>query len=143
MDDPELRSALAILSGFAGETTTGASKTNPRNWNDTRQLKFGIEWLMTDMLKLRGGYFFDPTPIPDNTFDVIWADADKKTYSIGLGLNLAQWTIDGMVQYTLVEQERIIGGESENLNNSFGGQPVTTKADGELWGFGTTVSYAF
>lgn len=98
---------------------------------------------MTDMLKLRGGYFFDPTPIPDNTFDVIWADADKKTYSIGLGLNLAQWTIDGMVQYTLVEQERIIGGESENLNNSFGGQPVTTKADGELWGFGTTVSYAF
>ena len=143
IDDPELRNTLAILSGFAGETTTGASLTNLRDWNDTRQLKFGIEWLMTDICRLRGGYFYDPTPIPDNTFDVVWADADKKTYSIGMGLDLNRWTVDTVLQYTMVEQERIIGGESVNLNNSFGGNSVALKADGAIWGFGATVSYAF
>ena len=139
INDPELQQALAILEGQATPVTQLVS---PRNWRDTRQIKLGIEWKATDLITLRGGYFYDPTPIPDNTFDVIWADADKKAYSVGFGLNLAPWTIDGVIQYTQVEQDRIIGGESVNLNNTFN-SPVMVSANGDIWGFGLTANYTF
>ena len=49
-----------------------------RDWKDTNQVKIGIEYKPTDILTLRCGYFYDPTPIPDDTYDSIWPDADKK-----------------------------------------------------------------
>lgn len=48
-----------------------------------------------------------------------------------------------MFQYTTVEQNRIIGGESDNLNQSYLGNPVSLKADGEVFGYGLTVGYLF
>ncbi len=139
IEDRELQQALAIL---AGQKTPVTQIVTPRYWKDTKQVKLGIEWKATDLVTLRGGYFYDPTPIPDNTFDVVWADADKTTIAAGIGLNLAPWTIDGVVQYTNVEHERIIGGESVNLNDTYG-QEVKVRADGEVWGFGLTFNYTF
>ena len=115
----------------------------PRHWDDTMQLKAGIEWQTTDYLALRVGYFYDQSPVPDETFDVLWPDADKKTYSIGFGLNLGRFTVDGAVQYIRTEVERQIGGESKNLNHTYGDYPVYVDAEGELWGYGLTVSYTF
>ncbi|WP_457679157.1 OmpP1/FadL family transporter [Thermovibrio sp.] len=125
-------------------------ETFPRDWKDTRQLKLGIEYKVNELLTLRGGYFYDPSPIPDHTFDMLWPDADKKTYSFGVGLNLfkGKLTVDGVVQYTVAESKREIGGESVNLNDSYpgvSGNPgrVSLSADGHLWGYGLTVSYHF
>lgn len=121
----------------------GAPQTIPRHWDDTMQIKAGIEWQTTDYLALRVGYFYDQSPIPDGTFDVVWPDADKKTYSLGFGLNLGRFIVDGVVQYIRTEVDRQIGGESENLNHTYGGYPVSLDAKGELWGYGLTVSYNF
>ncbi len=120
-----------------------SSAEKKRSWHDTTQLRMGLEWQTTDMLSLRCGYFYDPTPVPDDTFDTLWADADKKTYSVGAGLRLKNWTLDGAVQYTVTEKDRILGGESESLNESYGGSPVALKAGGSIWGFGMTVGYHF
>ncbi len=122
----------------------------PRNWDDTRQVRIGVEYRLNDVISLRGGYFYDPSPIPDSTFDMLWPDADKKTYSLGAGFNLfgGKLTLDTVVQYTVAEQKREIGGESENLNNSYpgvNGQPgrVSMSADGHVWGYGLTLTYHF
>ena len=122
----------------------------PRDWKDTRQIRVGIEYVVNEILTLRGGYFYDPSPIPDHTFDMLWPDADKKTYSIGAGLNLfgGRLTVDGVIQYIVAEQKREIGGESSNLNASYPGaegQPgtVSMSADGHLWGYGLTLTYHF
>jgi long-chain fatty acid transport protein len=119
-----------------------------RRWENTRQLRFGAEYVMNDLITLRCGYFYDPTPIPDDTLDTMWPDADKKTYSIGAGFNLGRVTIDTVLQYTDIEQTRMIGGESGNLNKAFQGflqEPtrVHAKAEGHLLGAGFTVSYRF
>ena len=122
----------------------GDKEVYKRDWDDTRQVRIGVEWQTTDMITLRGGYFYDPSPIPDDTFDAVWADADKKTYSLGAGFALTDsWTLDTVVQYTDVEQDRDIGGESENLNHSYAGNDVSVSADGDIWGYGLTVSYTF
>lgn len=122
--------------------------SSPRRWENTRQLRFGAEYVMNDLITLRCGYFYDPTPIPDDTLDTMWPDADKKTYSIGAGFNFGRVTIDTVLQYTDIEQTRMIGGESENLNKAFQGflqEPtrVHAKAEGHLLGAGFTVSYRF
>ncbi len=120
----------------------------PRDWKDTRQLRLGIEYKWSDFLTLRGGYFYDPSPIPDHTFDMLWPDADKETYSVGAGLHFGRLTVDTVVQYVVAEYRREIGGESVNLNDSYPGVTgnpgrVETSADGHLWGYGITVSYRF
>lgn len=120
----------------------------PRDWKDTRQLRLGVEYKWNEFLTLRGGYFYDPSPIPDHTFDMLWPDADKKTYSVGAGLHFGRLTVDTVLQYIVAEYKREVGGESENLNNSYSGVSgnpgrVSMSADGHLWGYGITVSYRF
>jgi len=120
----------------------------PRDWKDTKQLRFGIEYKWNELITLRGGYFYDPSPIPDHTFDMLWPDADKKTYSAGMGLHFGRLTVDTVVQYITAEYSRELGGESVNLNNSYkgvSGNPgnVSLSAKGHLWGYGLTVSYRF
>lgn len=116
-----------------------------RDWEDTRQIRMGVEWQVYDWLTLRGGFFYDPSPIPDDTWDIMWADADKKTYSLGCGLNFGRWSVDTVLQYTDIEMPRHIGGESDALNQEFSAlgtqREVSLEADGDLWGVGITVSY--
>jgi len=115
-----------------------------RNWENTRQIKIGIEYLLNDMFTFRCGYYYDPSPIPDSTFDIVWSDADKKSYSVGLGVNLGSWTIDGSFQYIRTEMDREVGGESTNLNHSYGEDAsVYATAEGKIYGYSMTASYKF
>ena len=131
---------------FMGKT----KETFPRSWKNTKRVRFGVEWKATKLLTLRAGYYYDPTPIPDDTFDLLWPDGDKKTYSLGAGLNFTKHlSLDIALQYTISEYTREIGGESSNLNSSYSnpvtGAPgsVSTKAKGHLWGYALTVNYKF
>lgn len=131
------------------------SKTYDRDWHDTNQLRLGIEWQALDFMAVRAGYFYDPSPVPDNTFDIMWPDGDRKTYSIGLGFNFKEnWTLDTTLQYAIAETSRVIGGESEhNLNDTYnplkgygldnGARDVSLEGDGNLWGYSATVNYKF
>ncbi|GAB6905139.1 Long-chain fatty acid transport protein [Desulfosarcina cetonica] len=136
------RQTTTFSDNFLGVYGPGSPQDIPRHWNDTMQFKAGIEWQTTDYLALRVGYFYDQSPIPDETFDLVWPDADKKTYSIGFGLNLGRVTVDGVVQYIRTEVNRQIGGESDSLNYTYHGA-TSLDAEGHLWGYGLTVSYAF
>jgi len=133
---------------------TNTVKTYDRDWNNTNQLRLGIEWKALDYMTVRAGYFYDPSPVPDNTFDIMWPDADRKTYSIGLGFNCGKnITIDTTLQYAIAEASRIIGGESDhNLNDTYnpimayydnGARNVSLEADGNLWGYSATMNYKF
>jgi long-chain fatty acid transport protein len=39
-------------------------------------------------LDLRGGYSYEPTPVPEQIYDSNFADSDKHTFSAGLGIDL-------------------------------------------------------
>lgn len=125
------------------------STTFKRDWNDTNQIRIGADWKVNDLLSLRAGYFYDPSPVPDDTFDMGWPDADRKTYSIGAGFNFGRWIVDTSFQFAYAETKRIIGGESDNLNSTYNtsgvidGYKVSASADGYLLGYGATVTYKF
>lgn len=145
-----------ITPPFMGITRSAV----PKYWEDTNQFRFGVEWDINDTVSLRGGYFYDPTPVPDETMDFIWPDADKKSYSIGMGLNFKPVTVDLVVTCSDIDRKRYIDGESTSLNKSYHahtfdpetheitgilGEPaeVRLQADGNVWCGGITVSYTF
>jgi len=125
-----------------------ASEYFPRDWDNTYQVRLGAEWKVNTMFTLRGSYFYDPTPIPDDTVDLQWPDADKHTFALGTGLNFGNLGIDATVQYTWIPTRQLqVNGESENLNGAYhnGGlnPKVSLEADGHLWGGALTMSYKF
>jgi len=125
-----------------------SSEYFPRDWDDTYQLRLGAEWKVNGTFTLRGSYFYDPTPIPDDTLDLQWPDADKHTFALGTGLSFGNLSIDTTIQYTWIQSRQLqVNGESGNLNNAYhngGGSPgVSLEADGHLWGGALTMNYQF
>ena len=121
----------------------------PRNWKNTLQYKFGVEWKASKLITLRAGYYYDPSPIPTNTFDILWPDGNKSTYCAGIGLNFGRFSIDTAIQYINATSHRHIRGDSKELNASYS-DPITdepgsvdTKTYGHLWGYSLTLNYTF
>jgi len=118
-----------------------------RKWKDTWQYRVGTEYKLNKMVDLRAGYYYDPTVVPNDTFDVLWPDSDKHVFSAGLGLNFERVSVDLVLQYIKITKVDI-NGESENLNGSYT-RPgvhvgdVSATAEGSLLGYGVTVSYKF
>ncbi len=133
--------SLLILPGLNSEPSTRLE--SERDWEDTKQVRIGAEYLLNKTIALRCGYFYDPTPIPDNTLDLQWPDADKKTYSLGAGFNFDKMTVDTVLQYTDIEKDRKIGGESDNFNHSYSDYDAHVSAGGNLFGAGVTCTYRF
>ncbi len=123
----------------------------PRHWRDTNTIKFGIEYKPIEMLALRGGFYYDPTPIPNDTFDAQWPDANKYMFTGGIGLNFKHWKIDTDVFYATTSGNRTINN-STNLNDSYSttipgvgsiNQSVDLSAKAHIWGYGLNVTYVF
>ncbi|MCP4104019.1 MAG: hypothetical protein GY749_00540 [Desulfobacteraceae bacterium] len=134
------------INVIPGVSSVLTESTYRRDWEDTKQIRLGVEWKATDLMTLRAGYFYDPTPISDDTLDLMWTDADKKTYSVGCGFNFEKFSVDTVFQFTDIEKGRYLGGESEGLNHSYDGaagvhREVSVSADGYIWGLGLTFNY--
>ncbi|SCX80405.1 OmpP1/FadL family transporter [Desulfoluna spongiiphila] len=115
----------------------------PRDWDDTTKYSIGMEWTVNPTVTLRGGYVWDPTPVPDESLDFIWPDGDKHIFSLGAGFTFGAFTIDIAASYADIPSKRTINGESQALNPSYGDAPVSLVADGTVLNLGTTLSYRF
>jgi len=128
-----------------------------RDWEDTSQIRFGFEWISDEFVSIRGGYYYDPSPVPDDTFDFSSSDVNKTVYSLGIGLNFGHFTVDTVYQYmTSEERESAPAGiENEPLTASYEflydktliteviDQKATYKAKMQVWALGATLNYAF
>jgi len=85
-------------------------------WNDTVVPRFGAEYRLWKDVKVRGGYYYDPTPVPDQR-DVTsnYLDSDKHVMSLGFGYDFTRLPLigklplyypvmlDGYFQYQFIE----------------------------------------
>ena len=130
------------LETFSPAIHNQNSKETPRNWDDTVKYSLGVEWVINPTITLRGGYLWDPTPVPDESLDFIWPDGDKHILSIGTGLTFGQFTVDIAASYANIPGRRVIKGESGALNPSYG-KKVSLVADGKVYNIGITTTYHF
>ena len=76
-------------------------------WNDAFAFRFGLQYAVTDALKLRAGAVYDMTPVPDETVSPSLPDNNRAAFSLGAGYTLAGIRGDLGYQYVNAAQRTI------------------------------------
>ncbi len=108
-------------------------------WEDTVRYSLGIQYPILPGLSVRGGYYFDPSPIPDGTLSPLIPDiGDKSSFNLGLGLSLL-----GLVSLDLNYEYIVWQGRTTSIKDVNGdGEPdnMPGKYDMTLNSFMATAS---
>jgi long-chain fatty acid transport protein len=78
-------------------------------WNDSLQVRFGAEYMLK-AVTLRGGYYFDPSPAPDRTMNVLLPSYDYNVLTLGFGYGLDSLQLDFGLEY-LMGKDRAVPAE--------------------------------
>lgn len=71
-------------------TILKALTNSDRDWESTLSYSAGAEYNWSDKLRLRGGYFYNPSPIPDKNFDTSVPISDNHGINAGFGYDLRE-----------------------------------------------------
>lgn len=86
----------------------GSKSSQPKNYSDTYMLRIGGEYTMGD-LHLRGGYYYDHTPVSSQYVDPILPDANRNGITFGFGYNLTdQFSIDASYMFLKFDERQAI-----------------------------------
>jgi len=98
--------------------------TNPKNWHDTWAFRFGANYEVNDWMKIRAGYIYDLTPVPDTSFDPQVPDANRHIFTVGGDLKIMRFTLGIAYNYIL--------SESRTKSNTIvtNGVPAVLQANG-------------
>jgi len=75
----------------------------PKEWRDTWAIRFGANYELSPGMKLRAGYIYDLTPVPDDTFDPQVPDADRHIITLGGELKIDRFTLGLAYNYIIAE----------------------------------------
>jgi long-chain fatty acid transport protein len=90
-----------------------------RDWKNSYVFRLGAEYAATDRIALRGGFFYDQTPIPDHTFDPTIPNADLYALTTGLGYRWEATSVDLAYLFGFYEK-RAINASTSDPNNLAG-----------------------
>ncbi len=65
-----------------------STSTSPKNYQDTYIARIGGEYSLGD-LKIRGGYYFDHSPVKDEYLEPMLPDANRHGLNLGLGYQIS------------------------------------------------------
>jgi long-chain fatty acid transport protein len=68
-------------------------------WKNTTQLRFGAEYMVTKSFALRGGYYYDPSPGPLETQNILLPEFTYNWFTLGFGYQSEKFVIDASVEY--------------------------------------------
>jgi long-chain fatty acid transport protein len=108
------------------ETTAGSpvpqsafNSPGVRLWKNSYVFRLGAEYAATDQIALRGGFFYDQTPIPKETFDPTIPNADLYALTTGAGYRWEATSVD--VAYLIgFYEKRAIDSSTLNPDNLAG-----------------------
>jgi len=113
---------------------------NPRNYKDASAYRFGVQYLATDALTLRGGFYFDESPVQSGFFAPETPRNDSVGYTAGLSYAFSpQFSIDASFLYLrfkeITESYDFARDTADSPFNSFRG---TYKSRALIPGIGVT-----
>jgi len=96
----------------------------PKEWQDAWAFRFGANYEVREGMKVRVGYIYDLTPVPDSTFDPQVPDANRHIFTAGGDLKIGRFTLGIAYNYILSEDR------DKNNQIVFNGVPVPLQANG-------------
>jgi len=92
----------------------GKSNQNlPLSWADKLQIRCGLEYTM-GQFALRAGYYYDPTPAPDATMNILIPSYTYNTITAGVGYKTGNFHLDLGFEY-LMGQNRTVAPAENNM----------------------------
>lgn len=88
------------------------------HWRNATQIRFGAEYRINSFA-LRGGYYMDPSPAPDETMNVLVPNFDFKAIAGGFGFSLNGLQIDVSLEYLIAKDRDIPITEIEAMPGSY------------------------
>lgn len=90
-----------------GQTIPGptASIMQEKNWLDAWAFRFGGNYEILPGMKLRAGYIYDLTPVPNSTFDPTIPDANRHIFTLGGDIKINRFTL-GMAYNFILSENR-------------------------------------
>jgi long-chain fatty acid transport protein len=93
---------LVIEPRDAGQTKGGFS--TEKNWKDTYSYRFGAEYNYNSLWKLRGGYVYDNSPVPQETRNMELPADDGHIFSLGASRDNGRFIIDLGYSYMILKK---------------------------------------
>jgi long-chain fatty acid transport protein len=84
--------------------TASGEDSRLMNWSNTLQIRLGAEYRLKNYA-FRCGYYYDPSPAPDTTMNVLVPSYDFNVITLGFGYNLNGLQLDFGLEY-LIGKER-------------------------------------
>ncbi len=102
--------------------------TTPKNWHDTWAFRFGANYEIKKGMKIRAGYIYDMSAVPDTSFDPQVPDANRHIFTVGGDLKIWKFTLGIAYNYIL--------SVNRNKNNTIvtNGVPAVIQANGPYSG---------
>lgn len=102
----ELEANFGWKFPFAENSTSKV--TLPLNWENVTRFSLGCEYQASEKVALRGGYYFEPSPIPDKSLTPLFPDVgDKNGISLGICLHLNSFNLTYAYQYIGFKEREI------------------------------------
>lgn len=100
----------------------------PFNWDNITKFSLGGEYILREGLFLRGGYFFEQSPIPDETFTLLIPDVgDKHSFNVGLSYQVNSFEFGYDYQLVAHKKREVSVLEDTNGDERFDNMPGTYK----------------
>lgn len=84
----------ALRLDFTNNTPALHDQETLRAYENTYAIRLGAEYMWNDQIALRGGYYYDKTPVPNKAVDPILPDGSRNGITLGMGYIADRWTFD-------------------------------------------------
>jgi len=109
-----------LLGSTVTALSTAFNQDFSLNWKDAVQVRFGAEYALDKTWALRAGYYYDPSPSPVETLNILLPEATYHVLTLGLGAKTGRLTVDACF-------EALLGRDAESPVSGF---PVPVKMPG-------------
>jgi long-chain fatty acid transport protein len=100
--------------------------TTPFSWENAMAYSLGTEYRWT-AFRIRGGYTYDVTPIPDETVSPLLPDGNRQWWSVGVGTTGERWSLDAAYQFIVFDR---VKANTFGSGFSSAAPPIDARANG-------------
>jgi long-chain fatty acid transport protein len=89
-------------------------------WKDTIQYRLGMEYSLCETWALRAGYYYDPSPSPNETLSILLPEITYNVVTAGFGYRAEKFTIDACFEMLMGKDATMALGSGTGMPGTHG-----------------------